>query len=896
MKNKNIQNNNGISVCDSIIMSVKTKRTNFRKPFSVFIAAAGFAAVILSFFGMFELSFDKGRIFIASCGLSLFYILLTVIEGKALWIYAGSAVVYLGALYKKIAVITEGFKYIYNIIYKVSFHSKINYYKNLSPQLEEESVTTFLFFYVWLLAIVIYFFTIARPNPILPLLVTFPVIEIGLYNGIELPVFRGMTVVAYWLSLLAMCTIDVGEYSGGQSGFVRKDNLFFPKRHMKLKVTERCGAYIMGCIMAVTLVTMFVLKVTDYKRSDEINKKRKAIAEAFNSFSIDNLAESLTDLSSAFGFEFRFESHKLGSFDHISYKNVTDLTVNVSSKPDVALYLKDYAGSVYKDNEWFDLPETAYTDPRLTECDEYGINPQIFPVTFSTLLYDENGVLNSSNINITSHLKHKKLFIPYCFQTTGGIKPENDKFFKLNNNETKSIDYQFIPLTAEKIAPFIGSVQRASYSAGLIQDSAWRDKVSQFCDTHSLYTYDDFFPLDFELAAPDDFLYSTGYPLMAELLENQYSTFVYDNYLDVPDNSAMQEVREAYSEIFDSYSTSTANDKLELLKALREKMTSSTQYSLKPGKTPSNRDFVNYFLLENQKGYCTHFASSGVILARMAGIPARYATGYVIVGDDFNDKSKNSDGTYTIDIKDNRSHAWAEVYIDGFGWVPFEFTAGYSNSTINTSPVTTTSPVTSTTTSVSAANGTSTTSGKNTSHSASKKPKQSTSTTSATTKPGGFGFGNDNGGKSRAKLSAVAAELLRWLLIAALTVVIIIIRRLVSLKRREKRFTGGKSGDRIASMYAYAIKLLEYKKIENINSKFTEFADDVEKMIGGIYFDENSFRTLTDIALRSKFGNSKPTADELKQCGNTVRKLAETIYSKSSFFGKLYIKFIANMI
>ncbi len=896
MKRKNIQNNNGISVCDSIIMSVKTKRTNFRKPFSVFIAAAGFIAVILSFLGMFELSFDKERIFIASCGLSVFYILLTIIEGKALWIYAASAAVYLGALYKKIGMVTSGFKYVYNIIYKVSFHSKISYYKNLPAALEEESVTTFLFFYIWLLAIVIYFFTIARPNPILPLIVTFPVIEIGLYNGIELPVFRGMTVVAYWLSLLAMCTIDVGEYSGGQSGFVRKDNLFFPKRHMKLKVTEKCGAYIMACIMFVTIVTMGVLKVTDYKRSDEINQKRKDIAAAFNSFSIDNLAESLSDLSSAFGFEFRYESHKLGSFDHISYKNVTDLTINVTAKPDVALYLKDYAGSVYKNNEWFDLPESAYADPRLTECGEYGINPQYFPLTFSTIIQDNNSILTGCGINVTSHLKHQKMFVPYCAETSAALKPEKDKNFTSAYKDLKSVEYRFIPLTAEKIAPFVNSVQRASYSVSLIQEDAWRENVKNYCDSHNLYSYDDYFPLDFEIAAPDELLYNTGYPLMAELLESEYKEFVYDNYLEVPDTETMREVRTAYSDILDNYSTATNEGKLELLKALREKMTSETQYSLKPGKTPSNRDFVNYFLLENQKGYCTHFASSGVMLARMAGIPARYATGYVVVGDDFNDKTKNDDGTYTIDIKDNRSHAWAEVFIDGFGWVPFEFTAGYSNSTINTSPVTTTNTTVTTTTTTSEG-GASTTSNSKASQTASKAAGNTTTTSATTTHPDGFGFGNNSNGKGgRNLLSPLAAEIIRWLLIAAAAVITVLVRRTVALKIRTKKFSKGNGTDRIASMYAYAEKLLEYKKIENTNSKFTEFADDVENKIGGIYFENDSFRKLTDVALRTKFGNSKPTADELKQCRNTVTKLAESIYKKSGFIGKLYFKFIANMI
>ena len=85
--------------------------------------------------------------------------------------------------------ISLGFKFIYNIIYSTSFHTEIKYYKLLDKAMERDAVTTLFVFYMWLLAIVIYFFTICRPNPILPLLVTFPAIEIGLYNGIEISVF-----------------------------------------------------------------------------------------------------------------------------------------------------------------------------------------------------------------------------------------------------------------------------------------------------------------------------------------------------------------------------------------------------------------------------------------------------------------------------------------------------------------------------------------------------------------------------------------------------------------------------------------------------------------------------------------------------------------------------------
>ena len=194
MKKKRIPNNNGISICDSIVMSVRKKRLDFRFPLALFLAVCGFTSVIMSFLGMFHLVYDKKSLALAAVGFSAFYILLTVFNRKAMWIYAASSLLFAFVAYRKLGKIVEGFKFVYNVIYKQSYHTDVAYYDHLNPKHEKAAVTTMLIFAVWMLAIVIYYFTICRPNPILPLMITFPIIEIGLYNGIELPVFWGMLI------------------------------------------------------------------------------------------------------------------------------------------------------------------------------------------------------------------------------------------------------------------------------------------------------------------------------------------------------------------------------------------------------------------------------------------------------------------------------------------------------------------------------------------------------------------------------------------------------------------------------------------------------------------------------------------------------------------------------
>ncbi|HHW56178.1 MAG TPA: transglutaminase domain-containing protein [Clostridia bacterium] len=92
-------------------------------------------------------------------------------------------------------------------------------------------------------------------------------------------------------------------------------------------------------------------------------------------------------------------------------------------------------------------------------------------------------------------------------------------------------------------------------------------------------------------------------------------------------------------------------------------------YSLDVPPTPPNRDFVDYFLFDLKKGYCSYFATSMVIMLRTVGIPARYVVGFRMP------LLPSSDGRYRITTAN--AHAWVEVYFDDYGWVTFEPTPSY---------------------------------------------------------------------------------------------------------------------------------------------------------------------------------------------------------------------------
>lgn len=87
-------------------------------------------------------------------------------------------------------------------------------------------------------------------------------------------------------------------------------------------------------------------------------------------------------------------------------------------------------------------------------------------------------------------------------------------------------------------------------------------------------------------------------------------------------------------------------------------------YSLDLSEPPLERDLVDYFLFDLQRGYCDYYATAMVVLARAAGLPARLAVGYV--GGHYNSASQQ----YLI--TEAQAHSWPEIYFPDYGWIGFE--------------------------------------------------------------------------------------------------------------------------------------------------------------------------------------------------------------------------------
>lgn len=83
---------------------------------------------------------------------------------------------------------------------------------------------------------------------------------------------------------------------------------------------------------------------------------------------------------------------------------------------------------------------------------------------------------------------------------------------------------------------------------------------------------------------------------------------------------------------------------------------------------------MDEFLFRTRRGFCEHYASAFVFLMRAAGVPARVVAGYQ--GGELNPV----DGF--LIVRQSDAHAWAEIWLDGRGWVRVDPTAAVAPSRI----------------------------------------------------------------------------------------------------------------------------------------------------------------------------------------------------------------------
>ena len=162
-----------------------------------------------------------------------------------------------------------------------------------------------------------------------------------------------------------------------------------------------------------------------------------------------------------------------------------------------------------------------------------------------------------------------------------------------------------------------------------------------------------------------------------------YNSYVYDSYLTVYEhfdefNALIKQICQE-NEIDMRRDAATYDGRHRIVSAVIDYLSKNMTYTLSP-KAPSRKytysNGAATFLFDTKEGYCSQYASAAIILLRSAGIPARYAEGYI--ADQFSATTKKTaTGKYISYVNDSNAHAWVEVYYDYYGWLTYEATTPY---------------------------------------------------------------------------------------------------------------------------------------------------------------------------------------------------------------------------
>lgn len=146
------------------------------------------------------------------------------------------------------------------------------------------------------------------------------------------------------------------------------------------------------------------------------------------------------------------------------------------------------------------------------------------------------------------------------------------------------------------------------------------------------------------------------------LADQQIAQWLEDPYLDY----SSTELDRMHSELINAF-------RMEAAEKVRDELRNLAAYNLYLDDIPEGTDTIQYFLETGHEGYCMHFASAGVLILQELGVPARYASGYVVRNQAFEPDGKE----YKADVIDRNAHAWVEIYLDNYGWMPYEMTPQY---------------------------------------------------------------------------------------------------------------------------------------------------------------------------------------------------------------------------
>lgn len=303
---------------------------------------------------------------------------------------------------------------------------------------------------------------------------------------------------------------------------------------------------------------------------------------------------------------------------------ITQMTVTVSKMPTEDLYLYGFRGGEYKGGSWDSTDDdTICKNIDRTEFKKETISQPVYASTyFKKMYYYINIYMRNSGIVATSNNNkiNRKLDVKYVNdnykQTIEPYYNSGSKNFSKGDDGKKTYNIEYI--------------EQAD------MQSEWREKSNEKYNT----TVRDYKNVQQLYKAAMTPIYSA----VSKSLVPRLTSYVQANPLT-------------------SLSDKTTFIMYTLL--------SNTRYTRTPGVMLGSSDIAEDFLFNAQRGYCVHYATVATIMYRLYGVPARYVCGYRLSAEDFKETDQSN---YVAEVSDKKMHAWTEIFIDNYGWVPVDVT------------------------------------------------------------------------------------------------------------------------------------------------------------------------------------------------------------------------------
>ena len=324
-----------------------------------------------------------------------------------------------------------------------------------------------------------------------------------------------------------------------------------------------------------------------------------------------------------------------GQLNKKSRDKISGSAMEITMAKPETMYLRGYVGDKYNQGKWENLPAREYYQklPLTESLKRFDFNPL---TQISRVVMIENAESKSNQIKIKNKdASSLYIYHPYElkeYDSIEDIKNWGDSF-----------------LTSEKSA----GAKNYKYDVADGQTRKWTESYGK------LFTMED--------ESSDEVKSQLDKYFVAESYSN---VDIYEKYIELSTNDVLA-LQPILGEPKDPKREHMGYK--DAINRVQSYFKDNAVYTEKGGVEKANAEFVKSFLAA-PKGFDSQFASIATLMFRYYGIPARYVEGYVVSHDDVSKMRANK--PYELPLKN--AHAWTEIYVDGYGWVPVEVTEKFA--------------------------------------------------------------------------------------------------------------------------------------------------------------------------------------------------------------------------